>query len=558
MACIAVLPILAQPSFNWARRFGGTAENVGTAVTTDKTGNVYTTGMFRGVSDFDPGPSVYNLTAKGGVQSDIFISKLDDQGNFLWAKSIGSDANDYEYGYGITKDSEGNVLVTGYFLDTADFDPGPNTFNLIAQGYNIFILKLDSLGNFIWAKQFPQISTTNFFATGYSIVVDRYDNIYTTGYFHGAFDFDPGIGSASMNSNNGEIFISKLSKNGAFFWIKQIGSANSYATSNAICIDASNSIYITGKYTDTCDFDPGPSVYNLLDNGTGNIFVCKLDSSANFVWAKSMGGTGEDVGYDISLDASGNVYTVGSFVGLSDFDPGPSTYMLSAGPYWWDAFICKFDQNGNFSWAKRIGGKEGDASYSIKVLGNSIVTVGEFKDTADVDPGTSVYNLISPSFSDAFVLELDLNGNFKCAANVGGVQMDAAYSVAAKNSSYFFTGTFYSTADLDPGAGSYNLTASYRDAFLCNWESCSISTIIDEIVKQKINFFPNPCNGIIHFQNSGETCIKVKIFDLLGKGMIPEVTLRDEYLNVSELPAGIYIIELRKEQYVERQKLIIE
>src|ERR1043166_5476367 len=121
----------AQPGFVWAKTFTGpsTAYAEGLSIALDKNENVYTTGYFEGTLDFDPGPGIYNLTAN---TMSIFISKSDASGNFSWVKMIGS--NGQEQGKGIAVDPAGDILVTGIFDQTEDFDPGPGIFNLTATG----------------------------------------------------------------------------------------------------------------------------------------------------------------------------------------------------------------------------------------------------------------------------------------------------------------------------------------------------------------------------------------------------------------------------------------
>ncbi len=140
---------LADGDFVWARAMGGTYWDEGHAIAVDSAGNVYTTGYFRDTVDFDPGPGTYDLTSAGWA--DIFVSKLDSGGNFVWAKSMGGPSEDQ--GWDIAVDGAGNVCTTGYFFETADFDPGPGIYNLTSVGEaDIFVWKLDSSGDFVWAK----------------------------------------------------------------------------------------------------------------------------------------------------------------------------------------------------------------------------------------------------------------------------------------------------------------------------------------------------------------------------------------------------------------------
>ena len=163
-------------------------------------------GDFSGTVDFDPGIGVSNLTSNG--YRDVFIEKLDANGNFVWAKSMGGTLHDY--GFSITSDALGNVYVTGYFLETVDFDPGPATFNLTSNGFtDIFILRLDASGNFVWAKSVGGSAHDN----GQSITTDASGNVYVTGWYSGSLDFDPDPTTFNLTSIGGsDVFVQKLSQ----------------------------------------------------------------------------------------------------------------------------------------------------------------------------------------------------------------------------------------------------------------------------------------------------------------------------------------------------------
>ena len=157
--------------FQWAESTGGVLQDIGTSTTTDTSGNVYITGNFRDIVDFDPGPGTTSLTSKG--KGDIFVQKLDSAGTLLWAKSLGGHQNDESYF--ITIDTSGNIYVVGSFQDTVDFDPGPGTTNLISKGRNdIFIQKLDASGLLIWVNSYGG----TLMDIAYSVCIDNRDNIY--------------------------------------------------------------------------------------------------------------------------------------------------------------------------------------------------------------------------------------------------------------------------------------------------------------------------------------------------------------------------------------------
>jgi len=466
-----MLPVQATPSvvLSWAKSIGGTSYDDGYDVVLDGSRNVYTTGSFSGTVDFDPGAGEYELTSAGAY--DIFISKFDTNGNFVWARSMGGTGSDD--GYAIALDGSGNAYITGIFHDTADFDPGVGTYNLISAGQgDIFISKLDTNGNFVWAKS---IGGETFDDIGLDIVLDGNGNVYSTGEFYDTADFDPGVGTYTLTSIGGDIFISKLDTDGNFVWAKDIGGAGSQ-TGTAIVVDGGGNVYSTGSFYGTADFDPGPGTYNLT-SAEENIFISKLDTNGNFVWAKNMVGAFRGISDDIVLDGTGNVYSTGHFQDVVDFDPGAGTYNLaSAGGY--DIFISKLDADGNFVWAKSMEGGGSDRGSGIMSDGHgNVYSTGRFQDMVDFDPGGGVYNLNSAGLADIFISKLDMNGNFVWAKSMGGTLNESGDQIVLDGSgSVYIAGTFFGTADFDPNAGTANLTsAGLSDIFVSKLDSGTIS-----------------------------------------------------------------------------------
>ena len=412
LVVLAIAVIIQQAhtqTFEWARQLGGTSINhaFGNSIAIDASGNVYTTGAFNETVDFDPGGGAFNLTAAG--DADVFISKLDAAGNFVWAKQMrsgGSGIFDSGSGNSIALDASANIYTTGYFHGTVDFDPGAGTFNLTSAGdADVFISKLDAAGNFIWAKQLGGTSWDN----GFSIALDASGNVYTLGDFSNTVDFDPGAGSFNLTSvGASDMFISKLDAAGNFIWAKQLGGTNSVAP-RSISLDASGNIYTTGGFRGTADFDPGSGTFNLTSGGNTDIFISKLDASGNFVWAKQLGGTDWNDGSSIAIDASGNVYTTGAFGGTVDFDPGVNTVNLTSGGGS-DIFISKLDASGNFVGAIQLGGFYADYGRFITLDGSgNLYATGSFQSTADFDPGVGTYYLYSSGGNDVFVYKMQMS-----------------------------------------------------------------------------------------------------------------------------------------------------
>jgi len=268
------------------------------------------------------------------------------------------------------------------------------------------------------------------------------------------------------------------------------------------------------------DFDPGSGTFNLTSAGEADIFISKLDSSGNFVWAKQLGGTSIDIGYSIAVDVSGNVYTTGFFYGTADFDPGPGTFNLTSAGYF-NIFISKLDASGNFVWAKKLGGPSNNRGNSIAVdASGNVYTTGYFRGTVDFDPGSGTFNLTSAGNSDIFISKLDASGNFAWAKKLGGTSIDIGYSIAVDVSgNVYTTGSFEGTADFDPGSGTFNLTSAGSADIFVHKMSQSNTGLGEIFFEQTMSIFPNPVDDMLSVEliasQDGE-CLW-KLYDMSGK-----------------------------------------
>ncbi|MBN8692675.1 MAG: SBBP repeat-containing protein [Bacteroidetes bacterium] len=334
---VFVVKLDASGNFVWANQMGGTGYDKANSIIIDGSGNVLTTGAFLNTADFDPGPSVYTLTAS--INSSTFVSKLDPSGIFLLATSIGASPGTTE-AYTIRNDATGNVFLSGIITQTVDLDPGPGTYTLASAGqFDAFIMKLDPGLNFLWARKF---GSTNW-DVPFGMDVDAAGCVYTCGYVELIVDMDPGPGVYTPTQFGAQdYYVNKLDGNGNFIWAKRMGSPGSEC-GNAVWLDANANLYLTGQFTSTIDFDPGPGVNNMISAGFADIFIHKLDSSGAFVWSKRIGSTSNEHGQDITADPSGNIYLTGIFTSpVVDFDPSPAVFNYSVSGSS-DVYVEKFN-----------------------------------------------------------------------------------------------------------------------------------------------------------------------------------------------------------------------
>lgn len=542
-----------SPALAWVKGMGGSGVQQGRAVQVDAAGNVYTSGMYKGTVDFDPGIGVFNLSSTG--DDDVFISKVDASGNFLWAKSIGG--VDFEYNGSLALDASGNVYTTGIFNDIVDFDPGAAVFNLASNGlFDIFISKLDAAGNFVWAKKIGASDNDG----GVSVAVDAIGNIYTSGFFRDTVDFDAGLGTFTLAAKGDyDTFITKLDATGNFIWAKAIGGIGldfSYATA----IDPLGNSYTAGWFDGTMDFDPGVGTFNLTSAGSSDIFIVKLNSAGNFVWAKAMGSPLVDNPNSIAIDKSGNVITTGSFSGIADFNPGSGTFTIAAvGAN--DVFISKLDGAGNFIWAKTIGGTNSDDGNSLTTDAfKNVYSTGNFVGTCDFDPGIASFNL-NATGSGAYISKLDSAGNFVWAKIIDGTGTDGAYGLTLDNSGNIYTvGAFENTVDFDPNTGtSYLVSNGVTDIFIQKLCQTNCAVGIEENVWQKnFTIYPNPTTGEFNLQSTDIRSLTVYVFDITGKLVLTEIMNHGTTtINARHLNAGVYSLKVVSSEGAINKKLVI-
>lgn len=383
-------------NFVWAKLLGGSGYSEGDGVVVDNAGNVYTTGFFKGVGDFDPGPGVAAMTAAGN--EDIFVSKLDSGGNFVWARHMGG--TNYAYAIGLALDAGGNVHVVGSFAGTVDFDPGAGVVNLTsAAEEDVFICKLDSSGNYLWARRFGGGANDY----GYDIAVDSAGNVVTTGSFFGTVDFDPGAGSFNLTSaGSDDGFVSKLDSAGNFVWARRLGGPD-FDFSSDVALDGDGNVYTAGLFTATGDFDPGAGVVNLTSVGGDDIFVSKLDSAGNFVWARAMGGSGNEFGEGIAVRGD-NVYVAGRFTGTVDLDAGVGVASFTAqGDR--DAFVLNLTS--------------GSGGLPPMISSGGIVGANLLPTVSTVSP-LSIISVFGDNFSTETILYPNLDAQGNLATTLGG------------------------------------------------------------------------------------------------------------------------------------------
>lgn len=570
-------------NFLWSRQFGAGGNDDGYELKIDPSGNVVATGYFQSTIDFDPGPSVYNITGNGA--NDIFILKLDPSGNFIWAYGIGGSGIDY--GLSMTIDGSGALYFTGQFSSTVDFNAGPGVFNMTsAGGSDIFVLKMDLNGNFIWARRFGG-TATDFVSC---IETDNNGDVIFTGSFGATADFDPSPAVYNLTAVglSTDSYIAKLDANGNFTWAIKFGSPFSDAGLN-LDIDQWNNIISIGNFYGTADFDPGPGVFNLTPVGTSNAYISKLDAAGNFIWAKGIESTVSSAGDNVNVNANNEIFCSGSFVGTADFDPGAGVNnVTSAGST--DIYFLLLDVNGVYKHLTTIGGSSTEFPNGTYIdASQNIYVSGTFSGTTDFDPGTNSYNLTSVGTQNSFILKLNQNIplpiellDFSAEEINEGIEL--TWTTANESNNNYFTiekslkygewlslGVIqgagnsttlqqYSLIDLQPVRGTqyYRLKQTDFDGSFSYSKIIAVSFKLNNT--HSIQVYPNPISDVLIIEMPSTIIEKthpVRILDALGRHVASE-SIKSGYtvLNLCYLSPGVYTVEVLQDNMVLRNTVL--
>jgi hypothetical protein len=502
-------------SLVWVKHIGGSGFDVAQKITLDQDGNVYVVGYFTNTVDFDPSPiTQFIMSATGLGDRDLFMVKLNSNGDFLSAMQVGG--YDFVEGHAITIDSEYNIILAGRFLNNIDFDTGPGTFIMDAQGgYDAFILKIDSSQNFIWARQFGGSQTTVVNA----LKIDENDNIYSCGFFKGSGDFDSDTASVqtlTSGGTGGDMFLHKLDKNGNFVWVIQNGgNSGRDNVFSEIYTTKSGYIYGIGHFGGTVDFDPSPlNTLNLLaagSSGQTDAVVLKYDTSGALVWAKQIEGPNMDQGGGITADPLDNVYITGYFQGIADFDPNPSTTSIETASGFPEIFVAKWSASGDYIWSQSIGDTGGDTGRSIDYCSNENIYVGGvFTGTVDFnsDPLINSNTSSTPGSSSTEIFVYAIGQNLPCLPVIEQtINLEGCDSLWFENQWYInstsIIDTFISALACD-SIVQYNITINESALTVIDIAACNEIQILnqsyfsDTVIYDTIQV-SNLCDSIVQY-----------------------------------------------------------
>ncbi len=581
-----VLKLTTSGTFGWVYTAGGVAMDIGKGVSCDSSGNIYTAGRAGESVDWNPGSGADTLFVTG--LSDGFVHKISPSGNYVWAYPIGgvfvdealgvvatpsyrvvvtgfSKATDYDFGGGvqfkadsgqyvlrldssgafiwvqifgglwsepkrISLDVMGNIFTSGRFADTIDMDPGPAT-SLISMPfptYGLYVHKMDSNGNFDWAKAIGDISSN---PTWGGMAVDTFGNAYLAGDFKDSMDLDPGTGVMMHYSNGGGLdnFAIKLDDNGNHIYSFRLGDVPAFYADipGDIAAGEDKMMYLGGTYNGVPDVNPGTDT---------TVVTCTLLSGMLVKYDEC------PVVYGSLVDTGCVSYTVNGFMYLTS---GVYMQYLSSADNC-DSILTvdvTIIPTSNFGFAD-----SGCVSYFFN--GQNLTVTGTYYDTLVaasgcdslislslemVIPDTNIaYQSATAPFNDSLWVTV-LTGS----ETVQWVNCDLGYVPVSGATMQIFTPLWSANYAAIVSEGNCSDTSSCRFAF-------GPLVYLSDQQNASVAMYPNPTTGQVNFDfGLHKNEFTIEVMDLEGRKLMEKSGRNSRHFEFKlDNFAGVYIVKV--------------
>ncbi|MBL7752837.1 MAG: T9SS type A sorting domain-containing protein [Chitinophagaceae bacterium] len=498
-------------NYKWARRLGNTGANESVkSIAIASNYDIIFGGELSGTIDFDPSATTANVASSGGT--DAYVARYTTMGTYIWAKKAGGSSA--EILNAVKLASNGDVLFTGSFNGTVDFDPSATTANLVSAGpANAFVARWSSTGTYVWAKSVGGFDA----GAGTGVGEDNSGNIYVSGNFVGTADFDPSGTTAYFTSaGSTDQFIWKLSSTGTYIFNKVIGSTLGDNISS-MHVTSAGFVTTTGGFSGTIDFDPNAGTSNLISAGSGDIYIARYNNAGNLVFAHRIGDVNFDGGRQVMVDNAGAIYSIGRFQGTMDFDQTAGTATLSTSvATTYGAYIHKMTSN----FATPVALTSFDGQW--KAEGNEI----------------------------RWQTSMELNNDyFEIQRAVDAVHFTGIAKVEGQGNSNLLTNYEYMDFARETGTNYYRLKQVDFDGRVSYSETIELKPA--ETTNGVVSVFPNPSNGIFQVEifNERETRLALHLTDLKGAVLLNEYRTLPKgqqhfEIDLSDKPEGVYILQL--------------
>ena len=398
-------------------------------VAVDSGDNVYVVGYYTGAPNFGGG----SLNDFGTYAA--FIAKFDSSGAHIWSKGFGgpSDGSNQTFTRveSIAVAANDDIVVAGNFDNSIDFGGGALT---TAGNQDVFLARLDKDGNHQWSKRFGDAGVQD----ARSVAIGPKGNIVLGGHFQSGIDFGFGF---LLSSGSWDAFAAYFDGTGAAKWGQKFGDAQDQRI-YGVGIDAKGDLVLTGRFFGSINFGGG----GIASKGDRDAFLAKLSATGSHVWSKGLGGSNDQLAWDLALNPAGDIAVVGFAEGSVDFGGGT---LNSAGQE--DAFVALFNSSGTHQWSKLFGDDDEQFAYGVAFDSKGRIVVAGSADSS-VDFGGGPLMAASGPY-DATFAKFTSKGEHLYSKIFGSGSADTATAVAVNSKdAAVVVGWHYSEVDFGGGA----------------------------------------------------------------------------------------------------------
>lgn len=418
-----------QGTVAWAKTFGGSSEDKTNGVVATPDGGLIVVGYTQS-NDGD--------IVKAHDLIDLWVTRLDKDGNVIWNKTFGGSGDDY--GYSIIKTSDNKYVIAGY-SGSADYDV-PSNIGF----HDFYILKIDENGEKLWSKSYGFPSHDH----AHKIIQMKDGGFFVAGFADYAGlsgQSDNGAGhqmGRNVQHGVGEFFGIRLDSNGDFMWFRYYGGTMNDRV-NDVVEDQNGGVIMVG-FTESNNFDVDQN------KGSYDYWAINVDAEGHLHWKKTFGGPDIDQAYGI-VKTDFNSYLI---VGQSNSETGDISKPKGNSDIW----VIHINHHGELIWEKSFGGTQFETASAIKKTGyNQFVIVGHTRSNEN--------QINNKGENDIYLLEIDAYANSKAhwQKTYGGSNFDIANDITLTTDE-----KLYIVGDTQSNDGDFTINKGMNDRFVIKLE----------------------------------------------------------------------------------------
>ncbi len=574
---------LNAQDFEWVTQHSTANESWTVSSTIDANNNIISVGEFDGTIDLDPAPNATaNFTSLAPNGKNVFVQKLDENGDYIWGLRIGSGIG-APFPKKVIVDNNNDIIIVGNFLSTQSFNPNGNYYLTSNGGYDGFIAKYSGAdGSFIWAMQLggtaydsiKDVAIANDFETNIN-----HNTFVVVGGFSETVNFNP-LGSSLNITSNGDLDIFAMkydASNGHLLFDYVVGGTGAdFATSVDIKNELPSSnlyenVILTGQFnsdSNGIDFAYSNTEDFIIAPTENYPFITLLGTNFNYIRTNTI-----DISdtltkdYKIAFNDFGlNFYVTGNFEGEIALHNNQIENLTFFDQTVAGAFVLQGNINSsNFIYSgMSILGDTYIKPKDLIVRNTNAYLLGNVEGQNNIMyNGNVIGNISSSSMKDIFLLSFGTNFNLFFNSVFGGIGNDLAYSIDGyipdyQSSSYGYfsiSGSFQNTVDFDLSTDVNELTANGNiDGYTLKLNSGSPTTGILNNELMNISVYPNPTTDVVTFK-SDEIIKTITIYDIQGRKILQTKPI-DNQISIAHLNKGIYFLKTKINGKIATKKII--